>query len=160
MKRALLIVASFSVMALVAAFAWQRPEPNTPQAWASRAMAETPTVAVLVEFGVKDKEARDWSGQATVDGAKVVNREGYRFRKGDKLVNPNAWEASSRRAIRAPKGMPQITKLEPIASVGIVFHLQDLKDDAGLTVTLKEGERDKARVPFRDILQGQPVKLW
>src|SRR2546427_6635788 len=130
MKRALLIVASFSVMALVAAFAWQRPEPNTPQTWASRAMAETPTVAVLVELGVKDVDARDWSGQASVEGAKILHCEGYRFRKGDKLVGLDAWEASSHRAIRAPKGMPQITKLEPIASVGIVLHLSEVKQDA------------------------------
>src|SRR5205807_371592 len=148
MKRALLIVASFSVMTLVAAFAWQRPEPNSPQAWASRAMAEAPTVAVLVEFGVKDKEARDWSGQTRVDGAKLVHREGYRFRTGDKLVDPDAWEASSHKAIRAPKGMPQISKLEPIASVGVVLHLQDVEDNAGLTLTLKDGARDKARVPL------------
>ena len=53
--------------------------------WAGKARAETPPAAVLVELGLQDKEPRDWSGKATVTGAKVVHREGYRFRADDRL---------------------------------------------------------------------------
>ena len=102
MKRKLLLVASFAVMALVAAFAWQRPEPITPHGWASKAKAETPTIAILLEFGVKDLNARDWSGKVTVEGAAVVKRAGYRFRTGDRLVDPDAWEFSSHRGLSLP----------------------------------------------------------
>lgn len=49
----------------------------------------------VIEFGLKDYDARDWSGQARLIGAKVVHREGYRFRAGDKLVGAESWEASA-----------------------------------------------------------------
>src|SRR5262249_60249429 len=114
MQRKLLLVASFTVMALVAAFAWQRPEAANPQRWASKAKAETPTVAVLLEFGVKDVNIRDWSGRAIVDGAKVVKRQGYRFRSVDKLHEPEGWTPFSHRPIRLPNGHPSGAMLERI----------------------------------------------
>src|SRR5262245_33696509 len=160
MQRKLLLVASFAVMGLVAAFAWQRPEAGNPHAWASKAKAETPTVAVLLEFGVKDINIRDWSGRATVEGAKVVKREGYRFRTGDKLHEPEGWEAFSHRAIRAPKGQPQVSKLEPIASVGVVLHLQEVKDDAGIAIRLNDGDTPKGQIALKDVLGGKTVSLW
>jgi len=95
-----------------------------------------------------------------VQGAKVVKREGYRFRTGDKLRKGNAWKASSRRAIRAPKGKPAITKLEPIASVGVVFHLEDVKEDATLTVELKDQEGDAPVVSLKEVLGGKAHTLW
>src|SRR5947209_793040 len=48
--------------------------------WAHKAPTETPPTAVLLEMGLKDLKATDWSGKVTVAGAKVVHREGYRFR--------------------------------------------------------------------------------
>src|SRR5262245_22779660 len=160
MQRKLLLVASFTVMALVAAFAWQPPEAANPQRWASKAKAETPTVAVLLEFGVKDVNIRDWSGRAIVDGAKVVKRQGYRFRSGDKLHEPEGWEAFSHRAIRVPKGQPAVAKLEPIASVGVVLHLQDVKDNAGITIRLNDGDTPKGQIGLKDVLGGKKVSLW
>src|SRR2546430_138139 len=70
--------------------------------WAAKAPAETPPVAILLEMGLKDIKPASWSGQATVAGAKVVRREGYRFRANDKLVDADAWQAGSHRPIRLP----------------------------------------------------------
>src|SRR5262245_43645829 len=68
--------------------------------WAAKAGPETPPVAVLIEMGSKDTEPTDWSGTAKVTGAKVVHREGYRFHKEDKLIDPDGWDAKSHRPIR------------------------------------------------------------
>src|SRR5438067_398778 len=68
--------------------------------WAAKAPAEAPPVAVLIELGVKDAQPTPWSGRVKVEGATVVHREGYRFRDGDKLVAPDAWEASSHPPLR------------------------------------------------------------
>ena len=160
MKRILLFVAALSIMAGVSALALQKNVPLLLINWARNAQADKTPVAILIEMGVKDEKGRDWSGRATVTGAKVVKREGYRFRTGDKLRKGNAWKASSRRAIRAPKGKPAITKLEPIASVGVVFHLEDVKEDATLTVELKDQEEDAPVVSLKEVLAGKLQSLW
>lgn len=161
MKRCLLFVVSVGAMALVAAVAFKsREDASGPLSWAARAQAETPTVAVLLEFGIKDLNVRDWSGRAMVEGAKVSRREGYRFRTGDKLVAADAWEMSSHRALRAPKGAPQISKIEPIASVGVVLHLEQINVDARLIVELKDNTAEKVDIALKDVLAGKTVKLW
>ena len=53
-------------------------------------------------------------------GAKVVGREGYRFREDDKLTEPDGWQASSHRPLRAAPKMPAAITLEPNATVGVV----------------------------------------
>ena len=159
MKRCFLFVTAVAIMT-VSALALQKNAPLLLISWAKNAQTEKTPIAVLIEMGVKDDKGRDWSGQAKVAGAKIAKREGYRFRTGDKLLKGNAWQASSRRAIRAPKGQPAITKLEPIASVGVVLHLTDVKDDATLTVELKDQEGDAPVVPLKEILTGKPHTLW
>lgn len=160
MKRILLASAALGIMAAVGAVAFQQPQqPLFPYLdWAKEAPAGKPTTAIVLEFGLNDAGARDWSGSATVAGAKVVHREGYRFRKEDKLAAPNGWEASSHRPMRAPPGKPGVTKLEPVASVGVVLHLQDVQPDAKVAITLKDGE--KAVAPLADVLAAKPHTLW
>jgi hypothetical protein len=159
MKRIILLIAALGTMAGVVAIAFQQQQPSYPYLdWAKQAAAGKPTTAVVLEFGLNDANARDWSGAAVIRGAKVVHREGYRFRSEDKLLADNAWEASSHRALRAPKAQPAISKIEPIASVGVVLHLQDVEADAKLAVTLRDGE--KAEVRLDDVLAGGKHELW
>ena len=160
MKRCLLLVVAVAGMVGVAALALQNPPPLLVASWAGNAKAETSTVAVLIEMGVKDPNIRDWSGQASVTGAKVSHREGYRFQKGDKLLEGNAWQVSSHRAVRAPKGKPAVSKIEPIASAGIVLHLRDVEENALLTIELNDKEVQKAEVPLTEVLSGRVHKLW
>ena len=128
--------------------------------WASKSKAERPPTAVLIEMGLKDETPTVWSSRATVAGAKVVHREGYRFRDGDKLTEPDGWEASSRHALKAPKGMPAVTRQEGIATVGVVLHLADVAADAVLTVEPPDKDKTKAEVPLKDVLAGKTVPLW
>ena len=142
MKRIFLVSAALGVMVVVAAVAVQQPAQVFPYLdWAKESKPGKATAAVVIEFGLKDANVRDWSGSAMVTGAKVVHREGYRFRNEDKLVGADGWDASSHRGMRVPQGQPAVGKLEPIATVGIVLHLQDVQPDAKATITLKDGEK-------------------
>src|SRR5262249_32985110 len=133
--------------------------------WAHRAPAETPPVAVLLEFGLKDLKAVDWSGRAAVAGARLVQREGYRFRPsaGDKLTGTDSSRAYSDAGLRVPRKTPAVSKMEGIATVGVVLHLADVKADATLTVELQEGGkegREKQTVKLADLLTGRTQPLW
>src|SRR5262249_27024973 len=110
--------------------------------------------------GLKDAQPKSWAGKVAVDGAKVVHREGYRFRAGDKLT-PDGWDASSHKPLRGTGQMPAATKIvpEPVATVGVVLHLADLKPDAALTLSIKEQEIDNVKVPLKEVLTGKPQAL-
>jgi len=154
-----LLGATVAVLA-VAVLAAQRKQPQLSiLERASRAAAETPPKAILIEMGIKDVQARDWSGHANVAGAKVVHREGYRFRTEDRLTDGAGWKASSHRGMRVPPKQPQVSKMEPIATVGIVLHLAEVTPDATLTVALAEGQQ-KASIALTEVLAGQTLPLW
>src|SRR5260370_6278717 len=87
-KQLLLLLATVGIMVVIAAVGQQQPAPGKLLGlqWAHKAEAETPPTAVLIELGLKDAQVKNWSGKATVSGARVVHREGYRFRTGDKLL--------------------------------------------------------------------------
>src|SRR5262249_51338202 len=99
--------------------------------------------------------------RASVKGAKVVHREGYRFRPaaGDKLGDPDAWTASSHRGLRLPPKNPAALKLEPFATVGVVLHLADVQADAELTVELTGPEKAKALIQLKDVLAGKSASI-
>src|SRR5262249_19199889 len=133
MKRRLpLLLAALVIMLAVAALAAQKRPALLVLQWAGKAPPETLPSAVLIEFGLTDNNPSDWSGRATVSGGRVVHREGYRFRKGDELVEPDAWKAGSHRGLRAPKGQPAVVKMEGLARVGVVLHLAEVAADATL----------------------------
>jgi hypothetical protein len=162
MKRCILILVVAGAMGGIAALAPQNRAHLLILDWAAKAPGETPPLAVLIEMGLKDDKATDWSGDATVTGAKVAHREGYRFRtkEGDQLVEPNGWKVSSHRGLRVPPRQPAVNKLEPIATVGVVLHLSDVRANASLTVTPKSATMEKATVPLSDVLSGKAHHLW
>src|SRR5262249_55722922 len=134
-RRILLALAGLALVLLVMGLSTQQPRTLLVLEWAGKAPPETAPTAGLIEMGVGDTKlakTRDWSGSVTATGAKIVHREGYRFRamEGDKLLDGNAWQASSHKGLRVPPKQPQITKLEPIATVGVVLHLADVQPDA------------------------------
>jgi hypothetical protein len=162
-RRRPLILVALAVMVAVGLLAAQKPKSEgklLPLDWAAKSSMDTPPVAVLVEMGLKDTEPTKWNGKAAASGAKVVHREGYRFRDGDKLTDPDGWEASSRRPIRVPRGQPAVARTEGINTVGIVLHLAELKDDAELTVERTGDEKEKEEVALKEVLSGKPVAIF
>src|SRR5438270_308047 len=129
-----LLLAVLAAMIAVAAVSARKKPRLLVLEWASKAKTQTPPVAVLIEMGLTDDKPASWSGRATVAGAKVVHREGYRFRDGDRLVEPDAWHASSHRPIKLPPRNPALARMEGIATVGVVLHLTDVQPDASLTL--------------------------
>src|SRR5262245_49617285 len=122
-RRTLLLFTTLVVMLAIAALGSQQKKPTLlVLEWAAKAAPEQPPLAVLIELGIKDTEPTPGAGRATVTGAKVAHREGYRFRDGDKLTGTDAWQASSRRGLRVPARQPAVSRMEGIATVGIVLH--------------------------------------
>ena len=154
----------FAVVAGLIAVAAMSFVPSKPSLllldWANKARADKPPTAILIEMGLKDETPTVWSSRATVTGAKVVGREGYRFWADDKLKEPDAWEASSHHAVAAPKGQPAVIRQEGIATVGVVLHLADVAADAVLTIDPPDKEKAKVEVPLKDVLAGKTVPLW
>lgn len=159
-RRPVLLLAATSVMLVLAALSAQKKAQGLLLLdWAAKADTTAPPVAVLIELGLKDGTPTPWPGRAAVTGAKVVHREGYRFRKDDELVDPDGWKASSHRPLRLPPKNPALAKLEGVGPVGIVLHLADVKPDATLTLTITEGDRGKVEVPLKEVLTGKPFSL-
>jgi hypothetical protein len=161
-RRHLLLLAAVGVMVVVAALGFQKKTDKLLLLeWAGKAHNDRPPTAVLIELGLKDEAPADWSGRAAVTGAKVVHREGYRFRDKDKLIDPDRWEASSHRPLRLPKGNPALARTEGIATIGVVLHLADVRADAKLTIDPRPESKDKpAAVPLKEVLAGKRVPLW
>lgn len=158
MKRLSLGVLALVLMVVVSALALQTERRSFPLLdWPAQAAALPARSALLLELGLKDDAVKDWSGRAEVSGAKVVHREGYRFREGDKLIDPDGWQASSHRSIRAPKNDPVTIKREPIATVGVVLQFDDVLPGAKLRLELKSGE--KAELALADVLTGKTQSL-
>jgi hypothetical protein len=147
-------------MAAIAAVSAQRkPGALLLLDWAAKGDAAKPPLAVLVEVGLKDEKPTVHAHRYSVSGAKVVHRESYRFREGDKLTDPDGWEVSTHYALRAPRGNPAITRMEGIATLGVVLHLADPADGATLTIEPRD-KGEKATVAIKDLLGGQTRTLW
>jgi hypothetical protein len=161
-RRQALLLTALGIMAAVAALAMVKPADDRKPLvleWAAKASEATPPTAVLIEMGLKDDKAKPWSGKAVVSGARVVHREGYRFRPADELIDPDSWKASSHKPIRTPTGTPAAATLEPIAAVGVVLHLADVKSDAALTLTIADQDVSDLKIPLKDVLSGKPHKF-
>jgi hypothetical protein len=154
--RPVLLLAAVGATLAIATWAAQKKPGLLVLDWAAKAKMPAPPVAVLIELGGKDTQPTPWSGRATVQGATVVHREGYRFRDNDRLVPPDAWDVSSHRGLRVPRGQAAVARMEGIATVGIVLHLADVQPGAVLTLEPKGQEFERAAIPVADLLAGRP----
>lgn len=177
MRSRTLVVAAVAVAAMVAVAALSESKKPTLLLldWANRGPKAHQPAAVLIEMGMKDKievgakkakkarinpKTRDWSGRAVVNGAKVVHREGYRFRADDKLLDNDRWQASSHPGLRVPAFNPAVAAMEGISTVGVVLHLSDIQDDASLSITTAREGAEKAEVKLKEVLAGHAQELW
>jgi hypothetical protein len=155
----LLLAAVTTMIALAAVSAQKKPDKLLLLEWASKGDSAKPPVSLLVEVGLKDDKPTAHAHRASLTGAKVIHREGYRFREGDKLTDPDGWEVSTHNALRAPRGQPAVVRMEGIATIGVVLHLSDLTDDAALTIQPREKD-EKTTVALKDVLSGQTKTLF
>jgi hypothetical protein len=160
MKRPFLLLAAVAVLIGLAGLAGSGDPGLLLLQWAHKAPATAAPVAVLIEMGLKDKRPTDWSGRAAVTGARVVQREGYRFRAEDRLIGNDGWQAASHRPMRVPPGSPQLTKMLGHATVGVVLHLAEVKDNARLALTIGDKAEPDAIVPLADVLAGRGARIF
>jgi hypothetical protein len=155
-RKATLVLAAAVTMLAVALLAVQKkPNQLLLLDWSAKAGEAKAPVAVLVELGLKDKEATVWEGHVSVTGAKVVRREGYRFHAADKLADPDGFKATTR-FTGTNRPIPPNARY---ATVGVVLHLDDLKGDASLTIDAGE-DHPKTEVSLKKVLAGETVPLW
>src|SRR5262249_31014286 len=158
-RSAVLLVAAVSAMVALAAVSAQRkPGSLLLLDWASKGDAAKPPVAVLIEVGLKDENPTKHAHRYSVSGAKIVHRESYRFREGDKLTDPDGWEVSTHRALRVPPNNAALARTEGIATLGVVLHLADLTDGATLTLEPRD-KGEKAAVALKEVVAGQTKKI-
>jgi len=160
-KRVGLAATAVAVIILAALFAQKKPAKTLLVLdWAAKSSLERPPTAVLIEFGHKDAAPTDWAGEATVTGAKIVHREGYRFRPkaGDELT-ATGWKASSRHGIRVPARNANAARIEGIATIGVIFHLTDIQEDAALTIQTTGAEKTKSIINLKEVVSGKPKAL-
>jgi hypothetical protein len=156
--RIIFFLLAAGILSAVAALAPQKKSRLLLLEWAAKAKMDVPPVAILIEMGLKDESPTPWSGHATVEGAKVVKREGYRFRREDKLTEPNGWEGSSHRGLRLPPRNPAAAAMEKIATIGVVLHLTEIKEDAVIKIQCQG--REAETINLSDVLAGKPKALW
>jgi hypothetical protein len=161
-RRTVLSLAALAAMIALAAMSLREEKKGNLLLleWANKGPSTKPPIAVLVEIGLKDTEPTKYALRAAVSGAKVVHREGYRFRDDDKLTDPDGLDVSSHRGLRVPPRQPAVARQEGIATVGLVLHLSDIKDDATLTLEPKDKGPDKVTVPLKKVLDGQAQHVW
>jgi hypothetical protein len=161
MRRFLLMGSVAGLLLVLGAWAARTPRPELPLlAWAQKAALPPPPIALLLEMGLQDRQPQDWSGRAVVQGARVVRREGYRFRKEDRLLPPDGWQAASHWGLRVPPRAKTIAQMEGLASVGVVWHLEQVQADATLTITRAGQESAPLRIPLKEVLSGRRLPLW
>jgi hypothetical protein len=159
-RKIVLVFVIVSAMVAVAALSEKKKPGLLLLEWANRGPKDHPPAAILIEMGMKDKDPEKWSGRALVHGAKVVHREGYRFRPDDKLLDPDRWEASSHRGLRVPSRNPAVSRMEGIATIGVVLHLSDIQENATLALSTEHEDAEKAAVKLQDVLTGHAQELW
>ena len=172
LRRPLLVLLSLGAVLTFALMGSQPKSKLLVLDWANRATKEKAPLAVLIEMGLGDRRPTSWAGQATVYGARVVHREGYRFRDEDRLIEPDGWNASSYRPVRPLRRRPGARLVPgplrpgavaaaaaPPATVGVVLQLADVQP--GATLTVKAGAKHpKTTISLADLLDGRPKKLW
>jgi hypothetical protein len=173
MRRPLLLLASTAAIVLCALGNSQQKPPLLLLDWANKAHNAKAPVAVLIELGLRDTEPTSWSGRAVVKGARLVDREGYRFLEADALLEPDGWKASSYLSVRplgarGPRQPParrqagrgQASRvIGRIATVGVVLHLTDITPQASISIEAGE-ENGSETVALADVIAGGRKPLW
>jgi hypothetical protein len=159
-RNRLLVAAALVSMTAVAVLFGQKKTPLLVLEWPQRGIGELLPVAVLMEFGLNDKEPADHSGHFSVTGARFLHSEGYRFFDKDRFIKAENWEASSHHPFRLPPRRPDLAKSEKVATVGVVVHLTTVGPRAELTIVPHTVELMKEVVPLKDVLAGKPHTFW
>jgi hypothetical protein len=162
MRRRNLCLAALVLAAMIAA-ALPGPDKRRPLVldWCARSvLPELPPVAVLVEMGLKDTEPTVWSGRFSLSKARLLRREGYRFRSGDHARERDAWDASSHRPAGLPPRRPDLKLREPVDSVGVIFHIADIFPGAELTLSPRRPDVQPVTVSLDEVLAGRPQTIW
>lgn len=150
-----LLIAAVSVAAVAT------PSCSGPDEEGGETTTSVDSAAVLIVLGRSDAKRTDWSCEAVVEGAAVVARETLRFKPGDELTE-TGWTAFSHPGLM-PSVLPSVSRGDTpgdAASIGLVFHVEDVRPGATLSIRPLAQELEAVELPLAEILDGQPRRLW
>ncbi len=104
----------------------------------SGVQAAEPEFGVFLKLGLKDTDAVDWSGTATVTGGEISEVAGWHFAGKDRVSGGDSWTTRSR-----DPGGPKTDKRRRIAPTGVLIYGRG-SPAAVLTVTTAQGAFDVA----------------
>jgi hypothetical protein len=147
-------------MTTVAFLFGQRKGPLPVLEWSRQSYREPLPVAVLIKFGLTDKEPTSHEGHFSIKKARVLRTESYRFGSGDKFIAQDSWLASSHHPHALPPHRPDLAKSERIATVGVVIHLTGIQPGAELTVHPHNLALKNEVIPLQPVVDGRPYTFW
>ncbi len=126
-------------------------------------IATAEDAALLIQFGIGDKEPTIWDGTLTATPGKVTEISGYRFEQKDAVQGNSGWKASTRTpqgAVRPrgnnPKKMGAARQMGPIFENGVFVKLRDVTPDSVLEMTTAQG---KVSFKLDDVALGEVDSL-
>ncbi|MEA2736253.1 MAG: hypothetical protein QOE14_2704, partial [Humisphaera sp.] len=113
-------------------------------------------VALRIRFGLKDREATDWSGKLALSEGSVEAIRGWRWMEGDS-ASGDSFTISTRRAgaqNAAERRRVQAGQQMPMSDNGIVVTLAGIAADTSVTFDAKPGN---AQFKLADVPYGKPM---
>jgi hypothetical protein len=116
------------------------------------------TVAVRVEFGLRDTEPRDWKGKVTARSGDLLSVRNWRPRPGDN-VSMAGWNLRTRPGINFARRAWEIERLtDPEKYLNIPGVIIDVKGSAATELDIETVQGKFTVRPF-DLALGSPVKM-
>lgn len=129
----------------------------------SLGIAHAEEAALLIQFGLGDKESTVWDGSISITPGEVQTVEGYRFEQKDAVVGKAGWKASTRTpqgAVKGrsnnPKKLGMAKQVGPIFENGVFVKLKDVTPDSVVELTTAPG---KVSFKLSDLKHGEVLPL-
>ncbi|MEQ1859966.1 MAG: DUF3604 domain-containing protein [Chthoniobacteraceae bacterium] len=120
-------------------------------------------IGIKLRFGIKDKEATDWSGTVAVAPGSVTLISGWRFAQQDKADSVTGWTCrtrpqvadNKRRSNNPQKQQARVATTVQIGDNGVLISFSGVSEDSRVTVKTAQGEIAFA---FSEVPHGKPVR--
>src|SRR5687767_11789016 len=113
-------------------------------------------VALRIRFGLKDKEATDWSGKLALSEGKVEAIRGWRWAAGDGAEGDSFTVSTRRRPAQSSGERKRALAGEkmPMSENGIIVTLAGVTPNSSVTFEAKPG---RAEFKLSDVPYGKPM---
>lgn len=141
------LVASAATVLIAAAIPYLFSQQQTASP-AEAVPMDSSTVAVLIEFGLKDREPRSWSGSASVRSGRILTVRNWRPRPGDS-VSGNRWTLATRKGVNFALRAWEAERLtDPVAYLNTPGIVIDVSGNDATEVAIQTANGNFSFKPF------------